>query len=304
MMPVNIKYTNVILTESFKISFAFALNSVENWDGYYVEITKTSLNDGSVETLVIPTSQWKVATIGGERYLVVDYAGVAAKEMGDVLNVVVYDANGVAASDAKVDSIKDYAMRTLADSTDAALSTLIVDMLNYGAEAQKYFEYAVDNLVNADLTEEQQAFASEAREYSGEAYEKVYADGYAFTARHTLTLEYNIQLKLGMDLRALDLGDDAKIVVSYVDVNGNTVTKTVSVENYKSAPVYVSCDTLTAIDREAQVKFELIDGENVIFTFANSVEGYTARLEAESEETSICGALMKYCDSAVAYFNK
>ena len=301
--PVHIKYTNVTLTESFKISFAFALNSVENWDGYTVVITKTSLKDGSVDSVVIPTDKWKVATIGGERYIVVDYAGVAAKEMGDIITAVVYDAEGVAASEEKVDSIKDYAMRTLADSNNAELSTLIVDMLNYGAEAQIFFGYAVDDLANADLTDEQKAYASEAREYSDEAYEKVYADGYAFSAGHTLSLEYNVQLKLGMDIRALDLSDDAKIVVSYVAYNGKTVTKTVSVEGYKSGIIYVTCDTLTAMDREAQVKFELIDGENVIFTFANSVEGYTARLGAESNESDICGALMKYCDSAVAYFN-
>ena len=224
--------------------------------------------------------------------------------MADVVSIVVYDAEGVAASDEKTDSIKDYATRLLADAKSAELITLVVDMLNYGAEAQKYFGYATDKLVNADLTEDQQAYASEAREYSDEAYAKVYADGYAFSAGHTLSLEYNVQLKLGMDIRALNLSEDAKIVVSYVDYSGKTVVKTVDVEGYKSGIVYVTCDTLTAMDREAQVKFELIDGEDVIFTFANSVEGYTARLGAESNESNICGALMKYCDAAAAYFNK
>ena len=51
-------------------------------------------------------------------------------------------------SSEKVDSIKDYAMRTLSDSTDEKLSTLVVDMLNYGAEAQIFFAYAIDELAN------------------------------------------------------------------------------------------------------------------------------------------------------------
>ena len=108
-----------------------------------------------------------------------------------------------------------------------------------------------------------------------------------------------------MDLKALDLGDDAKIVVSYVDNNGKTVTKTVALDDsYKTGIVYVTCDSLTALDRSAQVKFELIDGDNVIFTFTNSVESYVARLADGDVETDICGALMKYCDSAAAYFKK
>ncbi len=303
---VFIKYTNVVLTENFKISFAFAIDSVEDWTGYYVVINKISASDGTEKSIVIPVTEWAATTIDGERYIVVDYAGVAAKEMTDVLTVTVYNADGVAVSEEKNDSIKDYVMRKLNKSTDAQLCTLLVDMLNYGAAAQEFFGFATDKLANADLTEEQQAYASDAREYSDAAYGKTFADGYDFKVGNTLSLEYNIQLKVGFDLRELTLSDSAKIIVSYVNYSGKTISKEVSLADYayKTEIVIVSCDTLTAHEQATQVKFELVDGDNKIVTFTNSVESFTARLGADSEKVDICNALMKYCDSAKAYFKK
>ena len=56
--------------------------------------------------------------------------------MADVVTAVIYDADDVAISNERVDSIMNYAMRTLNNTTDPKTATLIVDMLNYGAEAQ------------------------------------------------------------------------------------------------------------------------------------------------------------------------
>jgi hypothetical protein len=137
-------------------------------------------------------------------------------------------------------------------------------------------------------------------------YNKTFADGYSFSVGNTLSLEYNVQLKVGMDLTSVELSENAKIVVSYVNYEGDLVAKEVSLKdyNYGSEIVYVSCDTLTALDHNAQVKFEVIDGENVILSFANSVESFTARLSEDNAKAGICTALMKYCDAAEAYFNK
>ena len=298
----DIEYTNVVIAQNFKISFAFALDLVADWTGYYVEITKISAHDGSEVTIKIPYTEWTATSIGTDRYIVVDYAGVAAKELVDVLNVVVYDANGNAVSNTKTDSIKDYVMRKLVKSTDAALSTLLVDIVNYGAEAQTYFGYATDKLANAELTDAQKGLASDEREYSDE----MYSTNAEFNVANTLSLEYNIQLKVGIDLRGVTVQDGAKIVVSYVDYEGHTITKEVSLSeyNYATEVVIVTCDTLTALDAKAQVSFELVNGEDKVLVFSNSVESFTARLSADNAKVDICTALMKYCDSAKAYFNK
>lgn len=301
---VPIEYTNVGLTDSFKISFAFPVASFADLNGYYVVITKTSANDASEETLVIPAEAWFKTAIEGVDHYVVDYAGVAAKEMMDVLSVVICDADGNTVSEPKTDSIQDYVMRKLSRSTEETLNTLLVDMLNYGAQAQIFFGYATDKLANMDLTDEQKAFASVARDYSDAMYSKTYAEGYNFTIANTLILENNIQLKAGFDLRSLDLSEDAKIVMTYVNVKGITVTTELSLKDYdyKNEVTLITCDGLTARDADVQITFELVDGENVIAAFTNSVEGFVARLSETSEKADVCTALMKYCDSAKAYF--
>jgi hypothetical protein len=48
-------------------------------------------------------------------------------------------------------------MNALAKSDDVALKQLVVAMLNYGTEAQKFFGYKTDDLMNKDLTADHQA---------------------------------------------------------------------------------------------------------------------------------------------------
>ena len=54
-------------------------------------------------------------------------------------------------------SAVDYAKNVLAKSDDVKLKQLVVAMLNYGAEAQKFFGYKTDDLMNKDLTADDQA---------------------------------------------------------------------------------------------------------------------------------------------------
>ena len=91
-----------------------------------------------------------------------------------------------------------------------------------------------------------------------------------------------------------------------MDYAGKTVTKEISVKNYdyKNKTVTVSCDTLTARDAGARVEFKLVDGGVDIFTFTTGLETYTACLDSGAATYDICTALMKYCDSAAAYFAK
>ena len=54
-------------------------------------------------------------------------------------------------------SAVDYATNVLAKSNDVKLKQLVVAMLNYGAQAQKFFGYKTDDLMNKALTADHQA---------------------------------------------------------------------------------------------------------------------------------------------------
>ena len=89
---------------------------------------------------------------------------IPAKNMGDTIYMKVYLklANGTYIYSRRLEcSAKVYAANMLADkNTDAGIKALCVALLNYGAEAQTYFGYRTDDLMNADLTAEQQALVS------------------------------------------------------------------------------------------------------------------------------------------------
>ena len=112
--------------------------------------------DVSVDTAdhVIPGATYQSSK---DRYI--GYSqGIPAKEMGDLFCICAYVQleNGTYVySDVVEYSVEKYAYAMLDYTNDADLQKLLIAMLNYGAEAQLYFGYNTDDLVNADLTDEQ-----------------------------------------------------------------------------------------------------------------------------------------------------
>lgn len=98
-----------------------------------------------------------------DRYMITT-AGIAAKNMGDDRYYCAYakmsDGN-YAYSPLYQYSPKKYAINMLRkDTTSEKQKALCVAMLNYGAAAQKYFGYKTEDLMNAELTAEQQALVT------------------------------------------------------------------------------------------------------------------------------------------------
>ena len=89
--------------------------------------------------------------------------GIHAKYLGDTqyFRAFAKKADGTYIYSKMVSySALDYAKNVLAKSNDVKLKQLVVAMLNYGAEAQKFFGYNTENLMNMDLTADQQALVS------------------------------------------------------------------------------------------------------------------------------------------------
>ena len=99
---------------------------------------------------------------GGGEYMV-HTNGIPAKNMGDALYFRIYalltDGTYTYGDVAGYHAVA-YAESILAKSDSAEMKALVVAMLNYGAEAQLYFGYNTDSLMNANLTAEQQALVT------------------------------------------------------------------------------------------------------------------------------------------------
>jgi hypothetical protein len=113
---------NMVLGGVLDMNF-FIKPAVLTGTDYYAVITLYK-EDGTVTT-TIPYADWEVRP----SYLVVTQKGLAARQMTDKIEVVIYNGDGTPASYMWTDSVRDYAMRVLEKQTPAA-KTMMVDMLN------------------------------------------------------------------------------------------------------------------------------------------------------------------------------
>ena len=158
---------SLALESSLTVSFMLRKIEMDQLGAASVKIIESNPDAGkapTVETYALDTT----FRSGGVDYYQIA-VGRAAKEMGDTLIAIAYDAGGNQVSFEDKYSVKTYIDSQMAKvasakegTQDAAKRTLFVDLLNYGAAAQTFFEYAENALVNSHLTAEQQAWASPA----------------------------------------------------------------------------------------------------------------------------------------------
>ncbi|MBO7151341.1 MAG: leucine-rich repeat protein, partial [Clostridia bacterium] len=184
-------------------------------------------NGDIVREDVTTVADYELATINNQIVLKFVYRNINAKEYGvDVTARVLVDGEVVCTT---TFSVKEYAYSQLERSKNPKLNTLLVDMLNYGASAQIYFDYNTNALVNADLTEEQKAYAT--KEVSeAVSYARVLANDRGKSIIDikgaTLSLENKIKIIVVVEINC-NL-EDFGVVVSYKTLDGYPITKEIS----------------------------------------------------------------------------
>jgi hypothetical protein len=278
------------MTLGNELAMNFFVDKANYQEGMYAVITKTAA-DGTTESVTATFTKYNTA---GALY-VVKFNGLAAKEMGDRITVVAYNAEGKQVSEPWLDSVKDYAMRMLPKATKNTDKAMYVEMLNYGAAAQVQFKYDTDNLVNADLTDEQKAFGIASVELTDE---RVKGTGYIGS---NLSLESQILLNFFFNGKLLT--DDTYAVVTFT--NHNEVAKEVRVEasEYGTQGSYktVIVDDIVLADSFELVTVNVYDAEgNVVAYASDSVESYAQRMSTGED---LYMAIAKFAQAAYNSFH-
>ena len=260
---------------------------------------------------------WDDYTLGGKNYKRMEFNNIAAKEMGDEVYATLYlTKDGVSYENTDdVYSLKQYAYNRLEKSSDAVLKTLLVDMLNYGAQAQVYLKYHTVALVNEALTPDQQALGTTEMPELHSAANKVETPGAsAFFYGKTLVVGSVVEIKYLMKFGANKdeaPADTVKLVLTYTKVNGGTVTVTIPASQFVYDSRYASYDAnltgIAAKDMCCAVTGKIYDGDTLISNVEDySIETYAKnRLENSQDETlkELLRCLMKYGISAENYFS-
>lgn len=304
------------LDVTFRHSCTFNYNLSIN---YYVEVDSLSgysdiklvLNKYG-ETVEIPARR---KTISGTKYYWFQYSGIAAHQMGtDVKAVLHATKDGVEYASAQdIYSVKTYAYNMLdKSSTDTKFRTLLVDMLNYGSAAQKYRLASTPDsaLVNAALTSEQQAMGTqgipslpnEELSYYMKETDTVIFENVSLTLQSDFAITYLVTIKAGQST------DNLRVECTYTSCYGDQITTSIPFSEFvKDGDVYkVVLNSIAPVDARCNIEANAYDGDTKVGgTFTFSVASYArALLQIESSEkyTNLMYAMMKYCDSARAYF--
>ena len=142
-----------------EFSLLFAIKAVDVFDTTdYVTIEHKNV-DKAVSLKINFSSDWKTETINGVEYYIVEYCGIAAKEMVDAVTASFHVAGKDGATVAA--TVREYALKALATSTDDSFKAAVVDMLYYGAAAQTYFNYKTETPAIEGVTDAQKELASQ-----------------------------------------------------------------------------------------------------------------------------------------------
>ena len=277
---------NMVLGSTLDMNFFINKTDLSGTD-YYAEITHYA-EDGTTTTTV-PYDQWDERT----NYIVVTLENLAARQMADKIEVVIYNGDGTQASELWTDSIRDYAMRSI-EKQDAETKTMMVDMLNYGAAAQAYFKYNTANLANNQLTEEQQGYATKSVNYEDN---RIKGDNYFGS---TLVLKNRIMLTLYFQ----NITTDMYAVVSFTDHKGNAHEIRVEGEyfaKYNNTTYGVTVENLVVADGNQLVTVIVYDKNgNVVASASDTINSYASRMISSDV---LFEQVAKFTTSAYAHFH-
>ena len=257
-----------------------------------VLVKSSDLADGTYTAKITNNGETSEAefTKYNSAYHYISYT-VCAKQMADVITVEVLDENGNVVSNPYETSVRDYAMKVMSSASQPAkIKTLVVDMLNYGSEAQLYFGYNAEDLANALLTDAQKALATETVACANKQVK-----GKNFYGSN-LSLEECILLNLFFRNCKADMY--AKVI--FTDYTGKVKTIEKSLVPYSGSIYKVVVDDVVLADAFCTVTVTVYNADGTIHGSAtDSVESYMAR----ADELALNDAIMKFAYSAKQYLS-
>ncbi len=286
------------LESSITMNFKVLKDSVSSFDDFYVTV-----KFGGKEEKITEYKQ-------GGNYYVFSYKGINPQLMNDEITAVLHAKNGNKeyTSPQKVMSVKKYAY-TMLDRYSAEehskLRTLLVDLLNYGAMAQKYVGYKTDNLVNSDLTDTQKSWASK----NTEDFKNI--RDFNFKTISNPSVQWNacgLVLNNSIMIRAkFSAKDIENKTVEFAFRNTKFIYDKNDFVNNGDGTYYVYCNELFAHELSNEILITVCEnGIPCSNTMRFSVESYASTVQQSSEYKGtalddLTQAMMRYGKSAVAY---
>ena len=298
---------SAILTNELLPEYLVQLSNDVAVTDVYLTVEHFAADNSSTVEIVAPYKATAGAEVTTYRFLA---PGVAAKEMNDTVEVTFFavaDGATYEAESIEKNIVDYYNMAYNVYGTETrgqapAFMATLYSLFNYGAEAQRYFGYNTDALVNAVLptdkvVSEFTAEASAEYEVASDCANDVYTiSGFA------PVLEDRVVLALSYSLTGT-AADTLTFKGGYDDINGTAKTFELDGDNVvvTADTVTVYVDVVSAKDLRQMITGALYNGDTQVSdSISFSFECYATI--ANTAEQNICAAILNYCDAAKALF--
>jgi hypothetical protein len=267
-------------------------NVAKNYDSYYVAVSVAGGEEKVLEALpVAGTTIYNLFNVE-----------VAPAQIASNLRATIYAVkDGVTYHGTPVDwSVREAAMSTINTSTNPGRVRLLVDMLNYGAQAQIRFGVSTNDLANNQLTPEQQALGTQENPtIAGEVTQTSNGVNAASFYMTGLALESAIETQFIMRATGYS-AEQLELRITY----GNTV------ETFDVDPVAGTTGYFTVFYRGMKIPqqrqpfsatiYDKATGLPLSVTQHLSIEALLVNTHAQRPD--LANAAMKFGDSAQEYF--
>ena len=292
------------------VSYNFLASAVNSYADFYLEITKDVAGGDPITTIYGITEDREALTAKvnpstGEALMYqVTYKGINAKEMGDNFSTTLYavgEDGTIYYGNTTISSIKDYLVNKIDDTRSIPeLKTMAVDMLKYGAAAQVRLGYNTENLVTADLIEEQLAYATQE---IPEAVNNAASTGDGASVNTNITVTSKVQLNLSCIYTTATDPNAVKCIVT--DSEGNVLAE-IPATNKNNLMFTAIYENVGAKEMRDVINATFYEGETAISqTVSWSVESYVAQVRAKTtaaeNEIAMVNAMLTYGDAVAAY---
>ncbi|MBE6985175.1 MAG: hypothetical protein E7434_06155 [Ruminococcaceae bacterium] len=297
---------NITVGAEMNVAYSIMASTVNTYTDFYLEISKAVAGgEAIVTTYNVEDFETSNDPESGEvlMYKAI-YKGINAKEMGDEFTTTLYavDADGkIYCGPTQTASIKSTLLEKLgSENASDELKTMAIDMLNYGAAAQVRLGYNTENLVTADLTEEQLAYATAELP---EAVNNAASTGTGANVNTNITVTSRVQLNLSCIYTTAADPNAVKCVIT--DSEGSVLAEIAATSkgNIMFSAIY---ENVGAKQMRDVINATFCEGENAISqTISWSVESYVAQVRAKTnvaeDELNMVNAMLTYGDSVAAY---
>ena len=314
-------YHSVSAVNDMSVNYYIESENLKSYDNVRLLVTKkkydkSGKNCTQTEKVISEYSVGNTGDNGKEEYKFT-FTGISAYELGDDLTArIVAEKNGSTYySGTDVYSVKKYAMNMLNASESKAgsdLKKVMVDMLTYGAEAQRYFGYRLDSLMDSDITSAMRSYGSVGTPVLSK-YSNIKTtngataaiSGKSIIASDKTTLKYYMTFNKGQSLSGVSLK------LSYTAIDGKPMSITVKSDEFEynenTGEYSANISTIAAKDFDADVTAGIYDSSRLISDEVHySISTYISNMLNNSSSSDslkkVMNALGNFSISTKKYF--